>query len=96
MPMTNEEIAEAVERVIALRPQQPSMRSMRSISHECHLIETAKRKREMEYQQEMKAINQGEHVSRSLYYFNNIDVTKVRAANPAFCGFNPTFRYRDK
>lgn len=94
MSMSQEDITRAVEGVMALRPQ--SERVFPSSDKNKQSSALAVRKRNVAFEQEMKAIESGDHSARSLYYFDNMDPTKSRGkSNMNFVGSNGSFRPRE-
>lgn len=76
------DIQKAVEGVMALLPS-PSLVSQRS-NRDTRKTETLKRISDLEFQNEMKAIMEGDQSSKSLFFFSNTDASKGGRKNASF------------
>lgn len=80
MTMTNEEIANAVDGVMALRPKSGEIVSSSDLSR----IDVAKRRRKVENAIEDSKLERGELETHPVHYFHNTDATKGGRKNPQF------------
>lgn len=80
MTMTNEEIANAVDGVMALRPKSGEIVSVSDLRR----IDVAKRRRKVEYAIEDSKLKRGELETHPVHYFHNTDATKGGRKNPQF------------
>ncbi|WP_158138694.1 hypothetical protein [Vibrio metschnikovii] len=76
------DIQKAVEGVMALRPG-PSLANQRS-NRDTRKAEALKRISDLEFQNEMKAIMEGDQSSKSLFFFSNTDASKGGRKNASF------------
>lgn len=80
MTMTNEEIANAVDGVMALRPKSGEIVS----ASDRRRIDVARRRRKVENAIEDSKLERGELETHPVYYFHNTDATKGGRKNPQF------------
>lgn len=76
------DIQKSVEGVMALRPA-PSLANQRS-NRDTRKTETLKRISDLEFQNEIKAIMEGDQSSKSLFFFSNTDASKGGRKNASF------------
>ncbi len=80
MTMTNEEIANAVDGVMALRPKSGEIVS----ASDRRRIDVARRRRQAENAIEDSKLDRGELETHPVHYFHNTDATKGGRKNPQF------------
>ena len=80
MTMTNEEIANAVDGVMALRPKSGEIVS----ASDRRRIDVARRRRQAENAIEDSKLERGELETHPVHYFHNTDATKGGRKNSQF------------